>query len=295
MGLQQFSLNLGGGTAAAASGPVTGFGYFGNGSDGDVTVTGGTTTLVRDMYYDNLIVTGTGIIVAAGFRIFARTSIVIQASGVIHKDGASATSTTGATGFGGSTTVWGGASGGNGGTAGGVAGGATNYGGGGNGGAGGLGSGGAGGAGGVTVVPAAFYGSIGILNHPWYAMHAKYFEASDGTARAISAGSGGGGGGGDGTAGGGGGAGGGTVILCTASLTGEGIVRAVGGNGFTAPAGDRGGGGGGGGGMLLIIAGNDTTATSLTFSVAGGTKGLKSGAGVDGVDGAIGRIVRIRM
>ena len=47
---------------------------FGSGSDGDVTITG-TTTLTRDMFYDNLVVDSTGILNTASFRVFAKTSL----------------------------------------------------------------------------------------------------------------------------------------------------------------------------------------------------------------------------
>ncbi len=43
---------------------------FGDGSDGNVTITSGTTTLVRDMFYNNLTISGTGSLNPAGFRVF---------------------------------------------------------------------------------------------------------------------------------------------------------------------------------------------------------------------------------
>jgi hypothetical protein len=44
--------------------------WFGNGSDGTVVITSGTTTLTRDMYYANLSISGTGRVDPNGFRIF---------------------------------------------------------------------------------------------------------------------------------------------------------------------------------------------------------------------------------
>jgi hypothetical protein len=44
--------------------------WFGDGSDGDVTINSGTTTLTRDMYYHNLTLSGTGILNNGGFTIY---------------------------------------------------------------------------------------------------------------------------------------------------------------------------------------------------------------------------------
>jgi len=63
-------------------------GKFGDGSDGAATITGGTTTLTRDMYYTSLAVSSTGILITNGFRIFATEFVETQAGGVIHNDGA---------------------------------------------------------------------------------------------------------------------------------------------------------------------------------------------------------------
>jgi len=43
---------------------------FGDGSDGNVTISSGVTTLTRDMYYNNLTLSGTGQLVAAGYTVF---------------------------------------------------------------------------------------------------------------------------------------------------------------------------------------------------------------------------------
>jgi len=48
---------------------------FGNGNDGDVDITTGTTTLTRDMYYDNLTIDSDGEIVTAGYRIFVKGTL----------------------------------------------------------------------------------------------------------------------------------------------------------------------------------------------------------------------------
>jgi len=46
---------------------------FGTGADGDVTIAAGTTTLTRDMQYNNLVVNGT--LSTAGFRVFIRGTL----------------------------------------------------------------------------------------------------------------------------------------------------------------------------------------------------------------------------
>lgn len=48
--------------------------WFGDGSDGDVTITS-PTTLTRDMYYDNLTLSGSARLNPDGFRIFVKTNL----------------------------------------------------------------------------------------------------------------------------------------------------------------------------------------------------------------------------
>src|SRR3990167_10676965 len=43
---------------------------FGDGSDDDVVISSGTTTLTRDMFYKNLTISGTGILNTASFRVY---------------------------------------------------------------------------------------------------------------------------------------------------------------------------------------------------------------------------------
>jgi hypothetical protein len=54
---------------------------FGDGSDGDVTLGAGTTTLARDMYYDDLTVPNGSTLAAAGFRIFVAGLLTVAAGG----------------------------------------------------------------------------------------------------------------------------------------------------------------------------------------------------------------------
>lgn len=77
-------------TAAASVGGVVGYGpniSWGDGADGDVTVTAGTTTLARDMYYNSLTVLSGGILKPAGFRIFVKTFTQVDAGGTINDNG----------------------------------------------------------------------------------------------------------------------------------------------------------------------------------------------------------------
>ena len=67
--------------------------FYGDALDGDVTVAdGATVTLTRDMYYGTLTVTGT--LRPAGFRVFAKTSVVVSSGGRIENDGLSASGAT---------------------------------------------------------------------------------------------------------------------------------------------------------------------------------------------------------
>lgn len=54
--------------------------YFGDGIDGDVIISNGTTTLVRDMFYRNLTVNGTGQLITSGFRVFVSGILDIAAA-----------------------------------------------------------------------------------------------------------------------------------------------------------------------------------------------------------------------
>jgi hypothetical protein len=70
---------------------------WGDGSDGNVTVSSGTTTLSRDMYYNNLTINGTGQIVTNGYRIYVAGILDISAApaGAIQWNGNAAVGTSG--------------------------------------------------------------------------------------------------------------------------------------------------------------------------------------------------------
>lgn len=278
----------------SAIGGGAGVAVFGDGSDGDVIVNA-PVNLARDMYYDNLTVTETGVVRATGCRIFVKGTLTN--AGSIHADGATATGTPGAAATPG-IYLPGTAAGGDGGTSGedppnpGTA--IAQLGCGGNGGNGGdlppefplAGMPGA--AGGTVTAPTAAYG--------WpRAIPASLTNLAFAIGQAVDGWRGGGGGGGGGTQAedaGGGGAGGGVVLIAARTIdNGSGSISADGGNGFSPAAGNAGGGGGGGGGLVLITC--QTLAAAGTITVAGGTGGTGSGTAGAGVNGSSGTIITI--
>jgi len=268
-------------------GKALGTSVFGSGDDGDVTISSGTTTLSRDMYYNSLVVDSGATLAPAGYRIFVRKFAIIN--GTVQRNGVSATSFTGASALA-NGTLGSSSAGGTGNLANGAAGSALGSGVGVAGGAGGTGASGSGGLGGTVtavsatqggsqIVQAAPYNILGVI-----AVSTTRFNSS----------SGGGGGGGDSTnRGGGGGSGAGLVLISARHLSGSGSINAIGGAGFTPTTGNCGGGGGGGGGVIVLLTGNDTTLTSLTLSVAGGTPGSGVGTGTAGAAGTAGRIILV--
>ena len=62
---------------------------FGDGSDGNVTVTG-TTTLSADMFYDRLTVANGGILDLNGYKAFARRHINLQSGSIVRNNGSDA-------------------------------------------------------------------------------------------------------------------------------------------------------------------------------------------------------------
>lgn len=290
---------------------------FGDGSDGDVTIAAGTTTLTRDMFYNNLVITGT--LDTDGYRVFVKGTVsgagtlkgvtgnngtagVVGANHQTKTGGAGATSS----GSGPLKTVAGGKGGdtflnaqGQTGTIGGSGGAGQTGKTGGNGGSGVDGAG-IGGSGGV-------YGKGDAYKNALIAS-GFYITSAGALAPLTTPSSGGGGGGGscdsggsdDGGAGsgGGGGASGGTVMLICKKWTGTFTISSVGGNGGNGGAspsflnaGGGGGGGGGNGGTAIIIYGTKTWTGS--YSLTGGTggtggAGVLGGAGVNGTAGSAG-------
>lgn len=114
--------------------------------------------------------------------------------------------------------------------------------------------------------------------------------------RAAQAGSGGGAAGAGGGGSGGGGSSGGIVVVCAKTITGAGTIQAKGGNGgnggngFTGGQAGGGAGGNGGQGGIVVLISKDATGFSGTLDVAGGTKGTKglAGGGAGSTDGSDG-------
>ncbi len=310
--------------------PVRKLARFGNGSDGDLTASSGTTTLTRDTYYNTVTLTGTAKIDTAGYKLFIKTANFASAPAdcIVTKaslaGGAASTFTAGfniagvtAHTMGGSAI--GGGGDGFGGGSGGVAGtngsnstvvvGGANAGAGAN---GGLGSGGAGTAGAAGGV------ASGSLNPPQRLVE----EFREGTTWTLFYGGMGGGGGGRGGSGGGGtyggggagGSGGGclwcaieTLVVDTSTTT-AGAISAAGGNGGASgaasgggDAGTGGGGGGGSGGCAWVEIGAVVGTKTNLITASGGAGGTASASvtgtgqrGGGGTGGGGGKILLIR-
>lgn len=278
--------------------------YFGDGSDGNVTISSGTTTLTRNMYYNNLTISGTGSINAAGFIIYVSGILDISAApaNAIQRNGVNAVTATGGaalaaayTGIsraGSNTGVVGNGVGAAGVAGGGATSGLSLGGVGGASGAGGLGAGGAGGAtaaGGTTA-------AASVLNS--YATTflrgaALYVGGAGGASSGL--------GGGSGTQppgiGGGGGSGGGILaiyaqVINRSGSTAVGAISVRGGNGASgvnsvnANTGGSGGGGGGGGGYVQIVYETLTGSTATNaVDVSGGNGGNGGNAVGTGIGG----------
>jgi hypothetical protein len=288
--------------------------YFGDGSDGDVTIngsnavpgttlSGGVNTATRDLFLNNVTIVAGGSLRMNGFDLYVAGTLDLSnaPANAIHANGNSAT------GAGGASPVayaTGGGAGAAGTTTNGGAGSSANpmhVSGGGHGrgvtgeGKGGNGASGTGGNGGTG-------GLIDVNTYPRSLQQSDVFQEDDGTSTfkqsVIGGGTGGGGGGGgagNGTSAGGQGAGGGSgggrlnvyarTLLRGASTT-AGAISAVGGNGFNGGSGvatGRGGGGGGaggGGGKVRVVAGSRTgAAASSAIRATGGTGGNGGAAG----------------
>lgn len=294
-----------------------GAGIYGDGSDGDVTISG-STTLSRDMYYNNLTVNAA--IVTNAYRVFIKNTLTIGASGSFTQNGASGdngVADSGGNGGSGSeiphafANMQFGASGGFGGGLfagpgddGSIGFSTAGYGGiGGDSGFGGnspLFNGGN--AVGGDVFPIFIAGKY-FVN--WVTITTYYtqgYVAMGGGGSGASGAGGAGDGVDDGGGGGGSGQGGGVIGIWARNIVHSGAIQCKGGNGGNgapAYAGNTGGGGGAGGaGGGLIYLFFDTLTGTGTYSVAGGTKGTGGAgigtgtAGTDGTNGGTGYIVK---
>lgn len=282
-------------------------GLLGDGSDGDVTISVNT-TLARDMNYNSLVVNAGITLTTGGFVIFCKTSITVNATGLIVRNGnnggtaaasaagaagaalSGATATTGASGAGAAGGAGTTANGGSGASSAGVTG---------EGGTGGVGGNGGGGNSGGTVGGSG--GNSGVHTARFFRnVQAAWKNTLVGTYMPTGVGgAGGAAGGGDGVnsgmgGGGGGSAGGGLFLLCD-SLNNLGTIQTKGGTGGNGGSGALGnvgggaGGGGGGGGKIMIL--SNTLTSRGTLDVSGGTAGNGTngaGTGVPGTAGAAG-------
>ena len=257
---------------------------FGDGSDGDLTSSSGTTTLTRTMYYNNVTLSGTAVVNCNGFKMYVKGTLAMSGSSSIVRTPNNGTNASGqtngngggvltandmGTGLGGQAGVQGASGGifGSGGNAGNNAGSATGYGAAG-GASGAAGSGAAGTAGSYTHVPER------IVRHDHLLALAYKNGGQGGAGGAGGAASAFGTGGG----GGGGGSGGGVLLIFARVINNTSSVgfRCLGGNGgnggnASGNATGGGGGGGGGGGQIYLVC---NTLTALgNYSVAGGSAG----------------------
>jgi hypothetical protein len=272
------------GTVAPLGGTV--FDIFGDGSDGDVTVTAAT-TLTRDMFYNNLTVAGGVTLKSNGFRIFVRNTLTLGTNAVIDNSGRDGDS---------------GGSGAPGGT----------MGGGGSGGTGVAGSGyGGGGGGSILIVARDISWGAG---SKIAARGGRGGHGGEGTAFvngnpgvSLPYGMGGAGGAGGGTPESGGGAGGTTNPSLRSSVRSP-IVATVwfsgallgggagGGSGGSSAYLRSGGGGGGGGGAIVVLYSSFSGTPALDVSGgAGGPPGGSRGGGSSGSPGASGFSVMVKI
>ena len=278
----------------------SGLGIYGDGSDGNVTIGAGITTLTRDMYYASLTLDNVASVLDAdGFRIFVSGTLLISDAGAVirnnglgdnvavHQQAGFAGANTGTTG-GGSAGGAGGANQTNG-----TAGSALADAEGGTGGTGGdsndipATTGGAGGV--ATPLPAAD-GDIrhlpACLGIAWGASGASLWSGGTG--------GGGGAGGADGLGGGGGG-GGGVLVVCAKVFNSIGTVQANGGDGAQAgplpDAAGNGGGAGGGGGVLVLV--TRQIVALGTVEAAGGAGGNGVALGDPGAVGGAGLVLQL--
>lgn len=266
-------------------------GKFGDGSDGSVTINSGTTTLVRDMYYENLTITSPGVLNPNGYRVFVRGTL--SGNGTIRRNG-----NNGSNGTSGSFPSANGGAALNQGTL------LADLGGG--------GSGTGGGTGGTSAnpsytlidgvsggAPSSYYGtkvagaggtSVRGGSYASYLTEAQVFTylfnpatVSPYSATKYLGASSSGGGGSDwtpnaGACGGGAGGNGGLIWICARTVNFTGTLEAIGGNGGVGGNGAvcfGGGGGGGQGGTVVLIV---KTATSTgTKTLTGGSGGASGG------------------
>lgn len=284
--------------------------FYGDGSDGDLVLSSGTTTLTRNMFYNSVTISGSAVLNTNGFIIHNRGAFIkTGATSLIHNNGPAggnaAGQTAGVPGLAAPGVAYGA---GQAGSAGGLGGNNSAIGAVGVGSAAVLGYGAAGGNGGQGGQnAAAAVGAVGGTSGA-YTYHPERVVRVDHLINLAykMAGQGGSGGGGARSSGlnqagggGAGGSGGGVVMIFTktfsdTSTLGIQAMGGKGGNGGNAPGGTGGGGGGagGGGGGFIFIVGLDVVVGPLNVTggaIGTGGTGLAGGAtGASGTAGSTG-------
>ena len=284
--------------------------YFGDGHDGDVTISSNT-TLTEFKEYNNLTINSG--VTLSGDRI------IIQATGTVTVNGTISVNGGGGSGAGGGGGGAGGVgNGGNGSSGGSPANGNQGYGinsSGGSGGNGGNGSGGYNGQSGGGGGTGSGVNSVTFIDYKIDSVRsATSLPIAFGGGGGAGAGGGGGGGydggmqptsGGAGGAGGGGGDGGGSILIIakTINIASGGVISSNGDNGGNGSAGGNGGtgisggngagggaggGGGGAGGMIMLIYQENYT-NNGSMTVTGGSGGTGSSGGSGGTSTSTGR------
>jgi len=316
---------------AAASAPDISAFYFGDGSDGDVTVTNTQVTLTRDMYYRNLTFSGGGAgIFPAGFRVYVSGTLTMPSSTLIYGGGnAGGNGASGVAGSAGAALPAANLGASTAGSAGGTAGTGT----GGNSSVAGAvvgmgGAGGSGGAGGEVFGISAPGGTAGVGGPATYSPRIILTDWLSRTTGVLlqggGGGRGGGGGGGDnpflGGGGGGGGGGGRPMLVFAKTIINNGTISANGGAGGLGGPGQEdeiceedcndpacwnhsaGGGGGGGGGGGSITMAYMAYSGSGTITVDGGSGGVGGasgscglGPGANGTAGSVGKLIKMNL
>lgn len=265
-------------TGSTDGAQLTTFDIFGDASDGNATITGGTTTLASGKNYNNLTIEASGILDTAGFIVRVKGVLTMSAGAVLHNDGSTGSGRT-SPGAGGPKGDY---------PAGGRIGRVGWFG---------------------DTIPGGPLTGLDATNEDETETESDGGGGgnfSGGGTGAIGegpayGGAGGGGGGaaavGDNSQGGSGGGGGGPVDIRTAEIAGTGTIRSKGGSGASASStvgGGAGGGGGGGGGWIRIISLIAIPGT-ITRTVAGGSGGGGINGGSAGATGAAGRIENIEL
>ncbi|MFC3883747.1 hypothetical protein ACFOU2_09640 [Bacillus songklensis] len=250
---------------------------FGNGMDGNVTISANT-NLTRDMYYENLTINSGIKLSTNGYKIFVRGTLtnngIIEANGPNGTNGSSTDTYTqysnnGGGSGGGSTSNGGGTS---------------------------PGFGGNGGNGGRSVYDATVK-TGGAASYTVAALQS--FELIHNLYNISPQGGGGGAGGTYNSnpyySGGSGGVGGGRVLIYARNIINSGSIEAKGGNGGNGVMNASywsGGGGGGGGGFVLLV---HNTFTGNEPNVSGGAGGTAYSSTGNGVAGTVGSVRKIKL